>query len=136
MPPRLLALALVGTLAFAACGTTDAQDAAAPATVTVTAPPTTTSPANASADTTPSEPASTPPATIASKGAVAGGASGASGCVVVPDVVGKDHQLGHDTMQAAVLRPLDEGTRPARAAFSCTTATGPSSPSAARPAPA
>ena len=34
--------------------------------------------------------------------------SGGSGDIVVPDVVGKDHQLAQDTMQAAGLYLLDE----------------------------
>lgn len=40
----------------------------------------------------------------------AGAASGSGppGCITVPDVVGKDHQLAQDTMQAAGLYVLDE----------------------------
>lgn len=34
--------------------------------------------------------------------------SGASGCITVPNVVGKDHQLAQDTMQGAGLYALDE----------------------------
>ncbi len=34
--------------------------------------------------------------------------SGPRGCITVPNVVGKDHQLAQDTMQAAGLYALDE----------------------------
>ncbi len=37
-----------------------------------------------------------------------GSGSGPSGCITVPNVVGKDHQLAQDTMQAAGLYLLDE----------------------------
>lgn len=100
MPLRLIALALASTLVLAACGTTtDTQGAAAPATVTVTAPP---------ADTSASEPATPPPPTATSKSSASAGSGGGAGCIVVPDVVGQDHQLGQDTMQAAGLHRLDE----------------------------
>ena len=92
MPKRALILALslpilVGSFA---CGGDGGNQADEPATVTETVERTTTEEA-------PSEPA----------GAGSGGGGG-GGRITVPDVVGKDHQLAQDTLQAAGLYSLDE----------------------------
>ena len=88
----IVALALVGAgamLGLAGCG---GAQTAGPATVTVTKTqkPTVT------------KPAETQPAETGQANSAGGGG------IKVPDVVGKDHQLAQDTMQAAGLYNLSE----------------------------
>ena len=97
-PMRVRATILVATfvLAAAGCGSSD-EEAAAPAeTVTVEKTETEKAPAPK-----PKPKAKKPPAEPESEG-------GGGGGVAVPNVVGKNHQLAQDTMQAAGFYALDE----------------------------
>lgn len=99
MPLRTFPLAaLASTTLLSACGASTAtQSAAPPQTVTETV-------ATAVPVPEATEPATTPKATPAA----APSTRSAADCTKVPGVVGKDHQLAQDTMQAAGLYALDE----------------------------
>ncbi|MDP2711044.1 MAG: PASTA domain-containing protein [Solirubrobacteraceae bacterium] len=88
--PALVALVLACALSLAGCGDDDATSATK--TVTVVRPAAAPEPTSATAS-----PESPPPP-----------AAKPSNTIVVPDVVGKDHQLAQDTMQAAGLYMLAE----------------------------
>ena len=92
---RIMLLAAVAALVVGACGGDEQQGAPAE---TVTVERTVASPP-------PEEPAS--PSGEPESGADTGSDSG-GGCVEVPDVEGKDHQLAQDTMQGAGLYNLSE----------------------------
>jgi hypothetical protein len=86
-----LILGLTLGLAVIGCGDSGGGQASSPTTVTVEKTKTVEKPA-------PKEKAAKP----------AGGGGSGGGEVTVPNVVGKDHQLGQDTMQAAGLYNLRE----------------------------
>ena len=91
----LFALMTVVAVALAGCGSTSNSDQSSEA-VTVTEEKTVTEGSVAPEPETPDEPS----------GEDSGGSSG--GGIEVPDVVGEDHQLAQDTMQAAGLYILSE----------------------------
>lgn len=97
---RIVIACVCGAGVIAGCGSNENEPAARTVTVIeriVTAPP----PPPAEAAVTPPPPASTPPAAPPPPPA-------ASAKITVPNVVGKNHQLAQDTMQAAGLYALAE----------------------------
>lgn len=94
----LVLVLLVGSLTVACADETGESAAQTPRTVTVTEAETVTSPADtaSSASSTREVPASSVEE------------SAPPGAITVPDVVGLDHQLAQDTMQAAGLYSLAE----------------------------
>ena len=100
-PAKLVVLAAMLTLVLAAsaCGESDSSGEAEVRTVVTVVEKEV--PAQATADA--AEPADQEPKSAASEEP-----SASSGDISVPDVVGKDHQLAQDTMQAAGLYNLSE----------------------------
>ncbi len=108
--PRLAVLlaCILGAVALTGCASSEdvgsAQPEPAPAPVTVTETQTVVSPPP-----TPPDPPATPPSDPApAPAADPAPPSQDSGGIRVPNVVGKDHQLAQDTMQAAGLYNLTE----------------------------
>lgn len=101
--PILTATALTAALLLVGCGEDSSGDAAAPTTVTVVQERVTV--------TEDSEAASAPNIEGVSEASASADDEGGgtdSGNITVPNVVGKDHQLAQDTMQAAGLYNLAE----------------------------
>lgn len=101
----LCAACLAGALTLAGCGTSGDDAQAEPVTVTetrtVTTPPAEATPA-------PAVPATPAPPAVVRRVDPPQAPAPADGRIRVPDVVGKDHQLAQDTMQAAGLYNLAE----------------------------
>lgn len=92
---------LAATVSLSACGSSGSDEAATPErTVTVIEKTKTV--------TEPSKPAPKPKAAKKTAEPEPVDDSAGGGQIRVPDVVGKDHQLAQDTMQAAGLYSLDE----------------------------
>ncbi len=106
MPRAVLAVLLLLPVALvSACGDTSTDEAAAPSTVTVVQERVTVTEESKPAP----APAEEPDVEEASvKADDASSSEGGGGGITVPDVVGDDHQLAQDTMQAAGLYNLAE----------------------------
>ncbi len=103
MPRHVLPLiAAALTLVLGACGSDSSDQASAPSTVTVVEKRVTVTEKEEAA-----APADVEDASI-SEDTSASDAGSSSGKITVPSVVGKDHQLAQDTMQAAGLYNLAE----------------------------
>ena len=97
---RFCAALAVGLLLLTGCGGTSGETQTVTVEQTVSAPPVTT--------TVEVQPAPAPETTIESEPEPEPEPAPNEGTIAVPDVVGLDHQLAQDTMQAAGLYNLDE----------------------------